>query len=142
MPYNRQRAPPGNRHDRMAGGRSGHPGRPIRRRWLRWFVGLLVFLLILASGGWLARKPIIAGVESVLVRRLAEQGVDVKYARRSWSLGQGLRLEKVAVRRPGGGDQPIVEMSAIAVGISVPELFKIRLLSRWCTNDATVTLHD
>ena len=117
-------------------------GRSIRRRWLRWFVGLLVFLLILAGGCWLARKPIIAGVESVLVRRLAEQGVDVKYARRSWSLGQGLRLEEVAVRRQGGGDQPIVEMSAIAVGISVPELFKIRLLSRWCTNDATVTLHD
>ena len=75
--------------------------------------------------------------------RLAERGVYVRYARRSWVFGQSLRLEKVVLYGDSGGDHPLVEVSALAVGISVAELIKTRsLISRWSTKDATVSLRD
>ncbi len=84
-----------------------------------------------------------ARVETVLVQRLAERGVYLHYARRSWSLGQGLHLEEVVLHREAKGEHRLIEVSALAVGISVPELFKTRsLISRWSTKDATVTVHD
>jgi hypothetical protein len=100
-------------------------------------------VIAVAGGFWMARRPIMARVENVLVQRLAERGVYLHYDRRSWSLGQGLRLEEVVLHREAKGEHPLIEVSTHAVAISVPELFKTRsLISRWSTKDATVTLHD
>jgi hypothetical protein len=116
--------------------------RPARRRWRRWFLWLLIFVIAAVGGLWLAREPIMNRMESELVQRLAEHGVYLHYARRSWSFGR-LRLEGVVLNRDARGEHPLIEVSAFSVGISVPELIKThRLISRWSTKDATLTLHD
>jgi len=56
----------------------------------------MTILVVLAGGGWMARGPIIARIERELVERLAEGGFRLQYARRSWSIGQGLRLDEAA----------------------------------------------
>ncbi len=114
-----------------------------KRRWRRWSLWFLMLVIAVVGGFWMARGPIMARVESVVVQRLAERGVYLHYSRRSWSLGQGLRLEEVVLHREAKGEHRLIEVSALAVAISIPELFKTRsLISRWSTNDATVTLHD
>ncbi len=97
----------------------------------------------LGIGGWLARAEIIARVENGLVHRLAERGIYLHYASRSWSPWRGLRLESVVLEREGTGHHPIVEISAITFGMPLTEMFESRtFISRWRTKDATITLHD
>ena len=116
--------------------------RPPKRRWRRWFLWLLIFVIAAVGGIWLAREPIMNRMESELVQRLAEHGIYLRYARRSWSFGR-LHLEEVVLNRDARGEHPLIEVSAFSVGISVPELVKThRLTSRWSMKNATVTLHD
>jgi hypothetical protein len=103
----------------------------------------LLLVGVVGVAGWMARGPLSARLESALVQRLAESGIHLRYARRSWSTWQGLQLEEVALLREATGGQPVVEVSALRVGISVRELLKTRsLISRWSTKDATVILRD
>lgn len=89
------------------------------------------------------RAALIARVENGLLQRLAERGIYLHYTGRSWSPGQGLRLENVVIRRDATGDRPVVEVSALTVGVPLTEIFQSRsLISHWRTRDARLVLHD
>ena len=111
-----------------------------RRRWPVW---LLAGLAITALAGWAAREAITAKVESALLERLTERGINLRYARRSWSPWSGLRLEEVVLHRAAEGDHPVVAVSAVAADFSWwGSLTSRALVSRWRTKDATLKLYD
>lgn len=117
---------------------------PSRRHWLRWAVlALGLFLGVLIAFGYFARTAIIERAEHEAIERLAQDGIYLQYQRRTWSLPEGLRLEGVVLHRDVQANHPVVEISAVTIGVPLHEVFKTRnLVSHWSTKDAAITLHD
>lgn len=111
-----------------------------RLRWGRWLFG---FLIVAVATLWLLREPITVHFEKILIARLKERGVYLRYAKRSWLPWRGLRLQQVELDRDAEGHQPVVELSELAVDLAWFEIVKTRsLITRWRTKDATITLRD
>lgn len=100
-------------------------------------------MLGLGFGGWLALEPITSHVEATLIRHLNENGIYPRYQKRSWLPWRGLTLEEVTLYRNAGGDEPVIEVSALSVTFPWRNIWKTRhLISHWHTKDAVVKLHD
>jgi hypothetical protein len=115
----------------------------IRRRCQRWGLCLIGFVALVLTALWVAREPIAAKIETIVIRDLNQRGVYPHYAARSWLPWRGLRFERVVVFRDAGGTQPVIEISAFAVDFPWFAILRERgLVTRWRTRDATITVHD
>ncbi len=102
-----------------------------------------MLLLALGVGGWMAVEPITSHVEAIVIQNLNENGVYPRYQKRSWLPWRGLSLEGVTLFRNAGGNEPVIEISALSVTFPWRNIWRTRQwISHWRTKSALVKLHD
>ncbi len=114
------------------------PSFPSRRVW--W---LLAFLVITTGLAWGAYAWLVNNARTKVNDRLAERGLVLKARSETWSLRGGITLQEAVLARLDGGQEPLVEISALQVDVLWREAWAERAaVTRWRAEDAILVLHD
>ena len=113
---------------------------PPRHRHLRF---ALISLAVVAAIGWAGYHALLSGAQKELKQQLAARGLSLERSSESWSVLGGIVLKNATLRRLDGAREPLIELSALHVGVLWGELWHRRqVATRWQSDDAVLTLTD
>ncbi len=113
---------------------------PPRHRRLRL---ALVSLAVIWAIGWVAYHALLSAGQKKLREQLAARGLSLESRSESWSFLGGIVLKDAALRHVDGVHQPLVELSALHVGVLWGELLhEHKVATRWQSDDAALSLTD
>jgi hypothetical protein len=103
----------------------------------------LIILAVVVALLFGAYEWLLITAQSTLRQRLNEHGMSLTYRTLTWSPWGGITLSDAVLRGLPPENKPLVEISALHVGMLWHEAWQARsAITRWFVNDATLTLND
>lgn len=92
---------------------------------------------------WVGYEWLVSAAHAKLKQRLADRGLSLTASSQSWSLRGGITLKDAALRRLSPGNEPLIEISALHVGVLWRDAWRARsAVTSWSAHDARLTLTD
>ena len=113
-----------------------------RSRLRKWRI-VIIIAAVMAAALWGGYEWLLSTAKTKINEELAARGLSLKYSGQTWSPWRGLTLKDAVLFRRSEGREPLIEITALHLDILWREAWRARAaVTRFRSNDATLTLHD